>query len=120
MTPVSEPHAWPAHSPEEQARDNVDVARSRLGLLVQQLKGDDLEPWRARLLSAVGLLDSLTDQISDGAVEVQPAPVARPVSGRAVVPTLLPTTVVPSTAGENTRAWIARVLPNMLRNQRRS
>ncbi|WP_250029692.1 hypothetical protein [Paractinoplanes maris] len=107
---MSDNHAWPpARTPEQQALDNAQLARAHLGQLVQQLKGDDNQPWRGRLLAAVGDLDRFTDGLEQGAVEVEAAPSAQaPVPMRRPEPEQEPAEV-PGGAhrlmGEDTRAW---------------
>ena len=124
MSPVSDTQAWDTRTPQQQAADNTRLARAYLGRLVQQLKGDELERWRQRLLSFVGELDKLNDLVQDGAVEVVPAPASQvPVPLRRAEPAPAPTPAAADESGarhrmgEDTRAFMAGHRP-MRRNGR--
>lgn len=115
MSPVSDAHAWPPQStPEQQALDYARVARAHLGLLVQQLKGDDNQPWRGRFLDAIGSLDRFTDLLEQHGVEVVSPPSPQvPVPLRREVPEPAPAASGPRhRVGEQTNPNLRRLRGN--------
>lgn len=98
---MSEQHDPFTRTPSAQLVDNIQVARAHLGLIVQQLKGDENERWRQCLLGAVGDLDSLTDAVESGALHVQSAPAGIPAGVRNL-----------RAIGEDTREGLRRLSSN--------
>lgn len=117
MSPVSEKHAPFTRTPTEQALDHLQVARAHVGLFVQQIPGDHLEPLRSKLLAVVGLLDRTADAVEAGEIDVYPDPVRRP--GWAAPSEALPV-VGRREIGEHTREGLRRLDSNRGRHARDS